>query len=93
MRLQQQSPVQWYPKPDIYLLDLQDVIKTRMQVQSQTSADRYRNIMDAISRMLREEGVRAFGKGMTARILWIAPNTAITIALCKHFLMSADYGR
>lgn len=62
-----------------------DVIKTRMQVQSNTSIDRYRGIVDAARRILQEEGVRAFGKGMVARIIWIAPNTALTIALYEEF--------
>jgi len=61
-----------------------DVIKTRLQVESSSASSvsnqRYRNALDVIRRILKEEGIAAFGKGMTARILWIAPSTAITMA-------------
>lgn len=60
-----------------------DVIKTRLQVEDTHQKDRYKNILDAITRIFREEGIRAFGKGMVARILWIAPGTGITIASCN----------
>jgi hypothetical protein len=60
-----------------------DVIKTRLQVESTTTKDRYKNAFDATKRIMQEEGIRAFGKGMVPRILWIAPGTAITMAACK----------
>jgi len=59
-----------------------DVIKTRLQVQSNTStpsSERYKHSVDAFLRIMREEGYRAFTKGMGARVLWITPGTAITI--------------
>lgn len=59
-----------------------DVIKTRLQVDG---ARKYLNAMDVVKVTLREEGARAFTQGMTARVLWIAPGTAITIALYEQF--------
>eukprot|EP00164_Ancoracysta_twista_P021938 GFYU01040146.1.p1 GENE.GFYU01040146.1~~GFYU01040146.1.p1 ORF type:complete len:301 (-),score=45.87 GFYU01040146.1:134-1036(-) len=58
-----------------------DVVKTRMQVQGKNyEGKKYKNAMDAVRTMLREEKPRVFMSGVTARIWWIAPNTAITIA-------------
>jgi len=70
-----------------------DVIKTRMQVQSTKAsgdATYYRGIFHAVKSILQEEGVSAFGKGLYARILWIAPGTAITIALYEQFKSGLD---
>jgi len=52
-----------------------DIIKTRIQVGSD-----YKGPLDAAQRILKEEGPRAFVKGIGARVLWIAPATAITMA-------------
>ncbi|EGG21554.1 mitochondrial substrate carrier family protein [Cavenderia fasciculata] len=56
-----------------------DVIKTRIQV-ARANESTYKGIIDGFKRILKEEGPRAFVKGMGARILWIAPGNAITIA-------------
>eukprot|EP01133_Synstelium_polycarpum_P002336 gene2336-2650_t len=56
-----------------------DVIKTRIQV-SRANERTYNGIVDGFKKILKEEGPRAFVKGMGARILWIAPGNAITIA-------------
>ncbi|EFA81565.1 mitochondrial substrate carrier family protein [Heterostelium album PN500] len=58
-----------------------DVIKTRIQV-SRASDKTYNGIIDGFQKIMKEEGPRAFVKGMGARILWIAPGNAITIASC-----------
>lgn len=78
-----------------------DVIKTRLQVQSKQATSNmhqfyYKNGIDAFFTILKQEGPSAFGKGMTARILWIAPGTAITIACCMFMLLLINkykYGR
>eukprot|EP01117_Protostelium_nocturnum_P001011 TRINITY_DN11331_c0_g1_i1.p1 TRINITY_DN11331_c0_g1~~TRINITY_DN11331_c0_g1_i1.p1 ORF type:complete len:320 (+),score=53.49 TRINITY_DN11331_c0_g1_i1:140-1099(+) len=62
-----------------------DVIKTRIQVESKKSEGAYKGGLDALRRIMKEEGFGAFTKGMTARILWIAPGTAITIGLYEQF--------
>lgn len=56
-----------------------DVVKTRLQV---TSKQQQPLPPWAIARnLLREEGPRAFWKGLEHRVLWIAPSMAITIAV------------
>jgi len=57
-----------------------DIVKTRLQVESSSNKDAYKNIWDALTRITREEGLRAFTKGIGARIMWIAPGTALTIS-------------
>jgi hypothetical protein len=57
-----------------------DVIKTRIQVGSEYSSWR-----DAVTKIWAEEGPRAFAKGIGARVLWIAPATAITIAAYEQY--------
>eukprot|EP01132_Coremiostelium_polycephalum_P009983 gene9983-12237_t len=61
-----------------------DVIKTRIQVQRGTESQVYKGFFDALKTIYREEGFKAFSKGMGARILWIAPGNAITIASYKY---------
>lgn len=59
-----------------------DVIKTRLQVHGKHDARAYKGIGDAVVRIAREEGWRAFAKGVQARVMWIAPGTALTIGAC-----------
>lgn len=59
-----------------------DVVKTRVQVDN-------RPALAVVRQLLRDEGPRAFLKGATARISWIAPSCAIGIAVyeqCKLLL-------
>jgi hypothetical protein len=58
-----------------------DVVKTNMQVYS-VSEGGQATIMATIRHIMKTEGASAFMKGMNARILWIAPGTAITMAAC-----------
>jgi solute carrier family 25 aspartate/glutamate transporter 12/13 len=63
-----------------------DVVKTRIQTQANIPNEtKYSSVLDAVNRIVKEEGFRAFGKGLTARVLWIAPGTAITMAACNTF--------
>ncbi|EME27920.1 mitochondrial carrier (BOU / S-adenosylmethionine carrier) [Galdieria sulphuraria] len=60
-----------------------DVIKTRYQTQGDIlyhHVNRYRNSWDAVRTIWRQEGVRAFFQGLSARVLWIMPGTAITMS-------------
>ncbi|KAF2077064.1 hypothetical protein CYY_001631 [Polysphondylium violaceum] len=57
-----------------------DVVKTRIQVQRGTEERVYKGLFDGFKTILKEEGPRAFVKGMSSRILWIAPGNALTIA-------------
>jgi len=45
----------------------------------------YKSPLDVVLRTYREEGLRAFGKGMGARVLWIAPSVAISMSLYEEF--------
>jgi hypothetical protein len=69
-----------------------DVIKTRLQVQQRGTAGSYRGALDALSRIWREEGARAFYQGLGARVLWMAPGSAICMAACMSVCsaVSAD---
>jgi len=62
-----------------------DVIKTRLQVQRTVTINKYKNAFDAAYRIITEEGFQAFTKGLLARVLWIAPGCAITIASYEYF--------
>jgi hypothetical protein len=59
-----------------------DVAKTRFQVQGTTSSQavKYRSFSHGFRTILKEEGIRGLTNGMWARMLWIAPASAITIA-------------
>lgn len=61
-----------------------DVVKTRLQTDLS-----YRGVGDVVMRTMRDEGPRAFHRGLVARILWLAPGCAISVAVfeqCKRWL-------
>jgi hypothetical protein len=59
-----------------------DLIKTRIQVYRTSNGGKfYGGTLDALKRTLTEEGYRAFTKGLGARVMWLAPGSAITIAV------------
>eukprot|EP00277_Geminigera_cryophila_P000455 CAMPEP_0179415392 /NCGR_PEP_ID=MMETSP0799-20121207/6207_1 /TAXON_ID=46947 /ORGANISM="Geminigera cryophila, Strain CCMP2564" /LENGTH=360 /DNA_ID=CAMNT_0021188127 /DNA_START=329 /DNA_END=1408 /DNA_ORIENTATION=+ len=53
-----------------------DLIKTRIQV-----CPGYNGVVQSFNRIWREEGVAVFTKGIGARVIWVAPGCAITIAI------------
>lgn len=55
-----------------------DVIKTRIQIEKGVE---YSTIRRAVSTMMGE-GYGVFWKGLSARIMWIAPSCAITLGVC-----------
>ncbi|KAF2068801.1 hypothetical protein CYY_009877 [Polysphondylium violaceum] len=57
-----------------------DVVKTRIQVQRLGDERLYTGMLDGFKTILKEEGLSAFVKGMGARVLWLAPGSALTIA-------------
>jgi len=64
-----------------------DLIKTRIQVDNS-----YTGIASTAARICREEGFSVFMRGVGARVVWVAPGCAITIAVfedCKKVLMKA----
>ncbi|CUG36742.1 mitochondrial carrier protein, putative [Bodo saltans] len=72
-----------------------EMIKTRMQVQrailtvegksvhSHQFSYEYRGVMNGMSRVIREEGVRGLWRGSGARILYACPNSALTMAIYR----------
>lgn len=52
------------------------MIKTRLMAQNHTSAVQYNGFLDAVTRIYRNEGVRAFYKGLGASLLGL-PHVAI----------------
>lgn len=65
--------------PAAYLVTPADVIKTRLQVEVRTGRVKYVGITDAFTRILREEGVRAFFKGGLARVFRSSPQFGVTL--------------
>lgn len=45
----------------------------------------YKGLKDCIVRMAREEGIGSFYAGVGARVIWIAPFTAISLSLNESF--------
>lgn len=68
-----------------------DIIKTNLQVYSVKEGG-HLGIIDAIKGLYADGGLKAFRRGMAARVLWIAPSCSITIATyeqCKRILSKA----
>jgi hypothetical protein len=60
-----------------------DVVKTRLQVQSMTS-DRYNGMFNAFIRIYKEEGTRAFFKGLGPRIISTIPSASLTFTFYEQ---------
>jgi len=63
-----------------------DVVKTRIQVQSKDSPANftYKGIPDAFYTIAKKEGLGAFSKGLLARVLLVAPSTAVNLFLFEY---------
>ncbi|KAK4526452.1 hypothetical protein GAYE_SCF24G4368 [Galdieria yellowstonensis] len=57
-----------------------EVIRSRIQVQDAQTRNSYRGIVDCISKMLRQEGVLAFYKGMGTSLLRTVPSGIISLS-------------
>lgn len=64
-----------------------DVVKTRFQVQRRTANvpedQLYKSVMDGFRKIIRNEGLAALWKGLTARIAYNAPNSAVIMTSCR----------
>ncbi|KAJ3020211.1 mitochondrial aspartate-glutamate transporter agc1 [Thoreauomyces humboldtii] len=80
--------------PAAYLVTPADVIKTRLQVAAKKGETTYSGIRDAFSKILKEEGHRAFFKGGIARVLRSSPQFGVTLASYEflHRLLPVDFG-
>jgi solute carrier family 25 aspartate/glutamate transporter 12/13 len=65
--------------PAAYLATPADVIKTRLQVVARAGQQTYTSILDAFTKILREEGPTAFFKGGPARVLRSSPQFGFTL--------------
>ena len=60
--------------------EIQDVIKTRLQVQGKSNASnntQYTGAVDAAMSIMRKEGLKGFLGGISSRVFWIAPSSMI----------------
>jgi len=64
-----------------------DVVKTRMQIEAKSNL-KYATIRSAYHHMVKEEGYSSLWKGFSARISWIAPSCALTLAFYEQFKMA-----
>lgn len=71
--------------PAAYLTTPCDVIKTRLQVESVGAEIPYKNIKDAFTRIVKEEGFSALFKGGFARVCRSSPQFGFTLAAYELF--------
>ncbi len=78
--------------PAAYLVTPSDVIKTRLQVAARKGETTYTGIADAFTKIMREEGPRAFFKGGAARVLRSSPQFGVTLAVYEMLQTSFPFG-
>jgi hypothetical protein len=70
-----------------------DVIKERLQVQSNRPETPYRGSLDALRTILKQEGVRGIYKGYGATVFSFGPFSAIYFVLYEEVrVVHADHG-
>ncbi|KAL1928418.1 hypothetical protein VTP01DRAFT_2774 [Rhizomucor pusillus] len=67
--------------PAAYFTTPADVIKTRLQVEARKGQTTYNGIADAATKIMREEGFKAFFKGGPARIFRSSPQFGVTLTV------------
>ncbi|XP_078040864.1 calcium-binding mitochondrial carrier protein Aralar1 isoform X3 [Augochlora pura] len=65
--------------PAAALVTPADVIKTRLQVVAREGQTTYNGLLDCARKIFREEGVRAFWKGASARVFRSSPQFGVTL--------------
>jgi len=65
------------------------LVKTRMQLQIGSSGANYKNSLDCVRRVFREEGLRGFYKGLMASYIGIS-ETAIQFMLYERFKLTVQ---
>ena len=60
-----------------------DNLKVRLQTQPQ-----YKNALHCFKSIIKEQGIKALFRGTQARVVWIAPNMAMTLSLYTYFTAS-----
>lgn len=70
--------------PAAFLTTPADVIKTRLQVEARKGQATYKGITDCFTKILAEEGPRAFYKGSLARVLRSSPQFGATLVAYEY---------
>jgi hypothetical protein len=70
-----------------------DVVKTRLQTQGKLGERHYDGVRDAFIKIYREEGWKAFTKGLGPRLAYIMPASALTFTIYEILkpLFNFDY--
>lgn len=71
-----------------------DVIKTRIQVQGKSnvhSSTQYSGAWDAAKSIYKNEGLYGFTRGMTPRMLWVAPSSMIFFTMYDQLMKRLAY--
>jgi solute carrier family 25 iron transporter 28/37 len=66
-----------------------DVLKTRLQTTRMAAGERL-SLWRMASALVREQGYQALLRGLGPRVLWIVPNTAITMTAFEYFKAQAS---
>ncbi|XP_058064276.1 calcium-binding mitochondrial carrier protein Aralar1 isoform X1 [Anopheles bellator] len=80
--------------PAASLVTPADVIKTRLQVVARTGQTTYTGVMDAVRKIMAEEGPRAFWKGTVARVFRSSPQFGVTLVTYELLqrMLYVDFG-
>ena len=70
--------------PAAFMTTPADVIKTRLQVEARKGQATYKGIVDCATKIMAEEGPRAFFKGSLARVLRSSPQFGATLVAYEY---------
>ena len=71
-----------------------DTIKTRLQkAQAKPGETAISRIVNIASEMWKQEGVRSFYKGITPRVMRVAPGQAVTFTVYEYLRAILEKGR
>lgn len=74
---------------------MQDVIKTRLQVQGKSNVQdstHYNGAWDAARTIYRKEGLKGFTHGMSSRMLWVAPSAMVMFTTYDQLMKQLTQG-
>ncbi|KZV70963.1 mitochondrial carrier [Peniophora sp. CONT] len=77
--------------PAAYLTTPADVVKTRLQTEARKGQTHYKGLVDAFSKIYREEGFAALFKGGPARILRSSPQFGFTLVAYEYLHKFVPY--
>lgn len=77
--------------PAAFLTTPADVIKTRLQVEARKGQATYKGIADCFTKIMAEEGPKAFFKGSLARVLRSSPQFGATLVAYEYLQKFLPY--